>query len=232
MNTMSTVAIIPARGGSKSIPGKNLILFCGKPLLAWSIMQARMANYIDEVYVSSDNDEILNVAEQYGAIPISRPESISDDRATSESAWLHALDEIEHSGKRVEFVVGLQATSPIRAFSDLDSALKQMRDDKLDSLLSVVEVEDFFNWRMGRGGVESIDYDYKFRQRRQDTENRYLENGSFYIFKPKILRVFNNRLGGLIGVHIMERYKMFQIDNPEDITLCEVIMQGYGLNRL
>ena len=226
------VAIIPARGGSRGIPGKNIMPICGKPLLAWSIMQARTASSIDKVFVSSDSDEILSVAEQYGATPIRRPELLSGDTAASELAWLHALDEIENSGTKVGFIVGMQATSPIRAFSDLDSAIKQMKQDNLNSLLSVVEVEDFFNWRVGQSGPESIDYDYQSRKRRQNIERRYLENGSFYIFRPEILRSLNNRLGGKIGIYIMERYKMFQIDNPEDVTLCEVIMHGYGLDKL
>jgi CMP-N,N'-diacetyllegionaminic acid synthase len=226
------VAIIPARGGSEGIPGKNLIQICGRPLLAWSIMQASMVRRIDKVFVSSDSDEILSIATQYGATPIRRPDSISSDEASSESAWIHALEQIEHAGIDVHLIVGLQATSPIRSSLDLENAIAQMQKDKLDSLLSVVEVEDFFNWRLGQSGPESIDYDYRSRSRRQDLERRYLENGSFYIFRPEILRKLNNRLGGKIGIHIMERYKMFQIDNIEDVALCEIIMQGYGLDKL
>lgn len=226
------VAIIPARGGSKGIPNKNIISICGKPLLAWSIMQARRATSIDKVFVSSESDEILSVAKKNGATPIRRPESLSVDTASSESAWQHALEEIEQSGTKVDFIVGMQATSPIRAFSDLDNAIMQMNQDNLDSLLTVVEVEDFFNWRVGQSGLESIDYDYQSRKRRQDIARRYLENGSFYIFRPEILRNFNNRLGGKIGMQIMERYKMFQIDNMEDVMLCEIIMKGYGLDKL
>jgi CMP-N,N'-diacetyllegionaminic acid synthase len=226
------VAIILARGGSKGIPNKNLISICGKPLMVWSIMQACMATSIDKVFVSSESDEILSVAMQYGATPIRRPESLAGDTASSESAWLHALDEIEHAGTKADFIVGMQATSPIRAFSDLDSAITQMKQDNLDSLLSVVEVEDFFNWRVGQSGPESIDYDYQSRKRRQDIGTRYLENGSFYIFRPEILRNCSNRLGGKIGMQIMERHKMFQIDNLEDVTLCEIIMHGYGLDKI
>ncbi len=226
------VAIIPARGGSKGIPGKNLRLICGKPLLAWSIMQARAAKSIDSVWVSSDSNDILAVAEEYGAIPIRRPEELSGDAASSESAWLHALEQIEHSGANVDLIVGMQATSPIRDASDLDAAIGQVKRESLDSLLTVTEVEDFFNWRIGSDGPESVNYDYRSRKMRQLIEKRFLENGSFYIFRPEILRAFNNRLGGKIGMHVMERHKMFQIDNPEDIILCESIMRGYGLDKL
>jgi N-acylneuraminate cytidylyltransferase len=225
------IAIIPARGGSKGIPGKNLKLVCGKPLLAWSILHARSANLVDSVWVSSDSDEILAVAAEYGAHPVRRPENLSGDTATSESAWQHALDYVEASGVDVELVIGMQPTSPIRASADLDVAVAQMRSDALDSLLTVAEVEDFFTWRVGVDGPESINYDYRSRQRRQQIEKRYLENGSFYIFKPSIIRTLGNRLGGKIGMHVMERYKMFQIDNPEDILLCESIMRGYRLDQ-
>lgn len=91
-NKLNTIAIIPARGGSKGIPGKNLLPFCGKPLLAWSIEQALSSKYIKSVYVSSDDDEILEVAESYGAIGIKRPKELATDTSTSEEALLHTLN--------------------------------------------------------------------------------------------------------------------------------------------
>lgn len=226
------VAIIPARGGSKGVPGKNLKPVCGVPLLAWSILQASGAASVDSVWVTSDSDDILAVAREYGANAVRRPDALSGDTATSESAWQHALQEIEGAGVIVDFIFGMQATSPIRASSDLDQALEKVRQEKLDSLLTVTEVEDYFNWRFGPDGPESINYDYRSRKRRQLIEKNYLENGSFYIFRPSILKNFNNRLGGSIGMHVMERHKMFQIDNPKDIVLCEAIMRGYGLDQL
>lgn len=226
------VAIIPARAGSKGIPGKNLNPICGLPLLAWSIARARSAKLIDSVWVSSDGEEILAVAEKYGAVSIKRPPELSGDAASSESAWLHALEKIEHSGRNVDLIVGMQPTSPIREATDLDAAIGQVRREHLDSLLSVTEVEDFFNWRLGPDGPESINYDYRSRKLRQMIEKQYLENGSFYIFRPEILRIRGNRLGGKIGMYVMERHKMFQIDNAEDIVLCESIMRGYGLDKL
>lgn len=226
------VAIIAARAGSKGILGKNLMPFCGMPLLAWSITQARTASLVDSVWVSSDGDDILAVAEEYDAGPIRRPAEFSGDTAQPESAWLHALQEIERSGVKVDLIVGMQLTSPLREVSDLDEAIEQVRRDELDSLLSVTKVEDFFNWRIGLDGPESVNYDYRSRKPRQLIEKRYLENGSIYIFRPEILRACNNRLGGKIGMYVMARHKMFQIDNPEDVVLCEVIMRGYGLDKL
>jgi CMP-N,N'-diacetyllegionaminic acid synthase len=229
----ATVAIIPARGGSRGIPRKNLVDLCGKPLVAWSILHARGCPEIDSVWVTSDSDEILEAAERYGAKPIRRPVELSDDSASSESAWLHALDTIEAGGLTIDRVVGMQATSPIREADDLTRALARFERDRLDSLFTCCEVEDFFMWRHdGEGGPVSVNYDYRHRKRRQDIDKRYLENGSFYIFRPALLRATNNRLGGRIGMYVMEKHKMFQIDDPADLALCEAILRGYGLDRI
>lgn len=226
--TRKTLAVIAARGGSKGIPHKNLLDLCGKPLIAWTVEQARAARGVDVVAVSSDSDSILAAAEAAGAIGVRRPEDISGDLASSESAWLHALNAIDERIGRCERIVALQATSPIRESSDIENALATFDRDHLDSLLSVCEVEDYFNWRIGASGPEPINYDYHNRRMRQQIEKRYLENGSFYVLIPSLLREQNNRLGGKIGFHVMDRHKMFQIDRPEDVKLCAAIMRSYG----
>ncbi|MGR4931066.1 acylneuraminate cytidylyltransferase family protein [Bradyrhizobium sp. CAR08] len=223
-----TLAVIAARGGSKGIPHKNLLDLCGKPLIAWTVEQARAARGVDVVAVSSDSDNILAAAEVAGAIGVRRPEDISGDLASSESAWLHALNAADERMGRFERIVALQATSPIRESSDIEDALATFDRDHLDSLLSVCEVEDYFNWRIGASGPEPINYDYHNRRMRQQIEKRYLENGSFYVLIPSLLREQNNRLGGKIGFHVMDRHKMFQIDRPEDVKLCAAIMRSYG----
>ncbi|KJC50803.1 acylneuraminate cytidylyltransferase family protein [Bradyrhizobium sp. LTSP857] len=223
-----TLAVIAARGGSKGIPQKNLLDLCGKPLIAWTVEQARAARGVDVVAVSSDSDQILAAAEAAGAVGVRRPDDISGDLASSESAWLHALDAIDERMGRFERIVALQATSPIREPGDLEQALDIFDREHLDSLLSVCEVEDYFNWRIGASGPEPINYDYRNRRMRQQIEKRYLENGSFYVLIPSLLREQNNRLGGKIGFHVMERHKMFQIDRPEDVKLCAAIMRSYG----
>ena len=224
------VAIIPARGGSKGIPGKNLLTVAGKPLIAWSIEHALNSSKIDSVWVTSDSAEILSVAEAYGANAIRRPASISGDEATSEEAWIHALKKIQITSE-VDLVVCIQPTSPIRGSHDLDEAIDKFFVEKLDSLLSVTKIEDHFEWTMGINGAVPVNYDFKNRKRRQDIEVRYLENGSFYLISPELLMANNNRLGGVVGLYEQEQYKMYQIDNAEDIELCEAILNGYGLNE-
>jgi CMP-N,N'-diacetyllegionaminic acid synthase len=224
-----TLAVIAARGGSQGIPRKNLIDVCGKPLLAWTIEHAKATSGIDLVAVSSDSDEILAAAEAFGAVGVRRPAEISGGKAPSEVAWRHALDALDSAREPITRVVALQATSPIREPSDLSGALEQYEREQLDSLLSVCEVRDYFNWRIGADGrPEAVNYDYHTRRMRQQIERRFLENGSFYVFKPRVLREENNRLGGRIGLFIMDRHKMFQIDEPADVELCGIIMRGYG----
>lgn len=224
-----TLAVIAARGGSKGVPRKNLLDICGQPLLAWSVRHARGAKGVTEVIVSSDDESILDVARQHGAIAVRRPGDISGDSATSESAWLHALEAREASGVTYDRIVALQATSPIRESSDIEAALEMFERETLDSLITVAAVEDYFCWQLDEDGVaHSVNYDWRNRQPRQNIEKQFLENGSFYVFRPHLLRSTGNRIGGRIGLFEMDRHKMFQIDSPEDVKICAAIMAGFG----
>lgn len=142
-SSTGAITIILARGGSKGIPHKNLINFAGKPLLAWSILQANSAKSVEEVYVSSDSDAILDVAARFGAKTIKRPDAFSTDTATSESALLHALDAITaERGAEPEHIVFLQATSPLREPSDIDGAVETFVSQAADSLFSDAVLDD------------------------------------------------------------------------------------------
>ncbi|NLW91140.1 MAG: acylneuraminate cytidylyltransferase family protein [Syntrophomonadaceae bacterium] len=221
---MKTIAIIPARGGSKGIPGKNIMDFCGKPLIAWSILQAKHTPEIDEVYLTSDSNEILDIAKEFGASTIVRPADIAGDTASSESAIEHALSVI---GNDVELVIMLQATSPLRKPDDLSKAIRQFREEKWDSAFSGAMLDDFLIWDLDQEGqLKSFNYDYLNRGRRQDRKSQYVENGSFYLFKPEILAQ-GNRMGGKIGVYLMEFWQTFEIDNRDDIKLMEILFQTF-----
>jgi CMP-N,N'-diacetyllegionaminic acid synthase len=220
---LRSIAIIPARGGSKGIPGKNIIDLCGKPLIAWTIDHAVQTPELDAVYVSSDSDEILSVAKQYGAIPIKRPSDIAGDTAPSESAIQHALSVIPGP---VGLAVMLQPTSPLRKPDDLSRAIRQFRDHGWDSAFSGAELDDFLIWeRDGEGKLKSFNYDFRKRGRRQDRKPQYVENGSFYLFKPQIIAA-GNRLGGNIGVSIMEFWQTFEIDTPADLELVRMLFEA------
>lgn len=224
---MKIATIILARGESKGIPNKNIIDFCGKPLIAWTIEQAKNSNMANEhIYVSSDDHMILGIAEDYGAIPIERPARFATDAATSESALQHA---IKWSHQDFDAIVFLQPTSPIRTSDDIDNAIKLYLEKEYDSLFSAIELEDFCGWLVHStscGDKLLPAYDYRDRQRRQDKKDTYyLENGSIYIFKPEILFDNDNRLGGDIGIYPMEKYKQYEIDEWDDLGICEFFMR-------
>ena len=225
------VAIILARGGSKGIPGKNIIDFCGKPLIVWTIEQLQGAKGIDSIWVSSDSEEILSISQTCSAEIIHRPAEISGDVATSESGWLHALDYIENKVGCIDLVVAPQVTSPLREPSDIERGLRDFHKQKCDSMFSCSIMEDLFFWKkMPDGKLKSINYDYKNRKCRQDISKQYIENGSFYLFKPEALREYNNRFGCKIGMTEMKFWKMFEIDSMEDLKICEVLMKAFLLN--
>ena len=229
---MKTVAIIPARGGSKGIPRKNVKDFCGKPLLAWSILQAKRSAAIDSVWVTSDDDEILAEAEKWGGKAIRRPAELSGDKATSESAWIHAMDTIEAASGPFEAVVAMQCTSPLRETKDIDNGLRIFGEQGLDSMFAGALIGDFYIWQRDKAGaLQSLNYDWTSRKRRQDFSDQYVENGSFYIFKPGLLRSTNNRLGGKMGVAPMEFWKSFELDTLENWKMCEILMRGFGLDK-
>lgn len=226
MGNKHIITIILARGGSKAIPRKNLLPFCGKPLLAWTILQAKASKYIKEVYVSSDNKEILRVAKRFGAKGIKRPQHLATDTASSEAALIHAFKIAEKESRRkVDLIVFLQATSPLRTASDLDSAIETLRARRVDSLFSAAVLEDYCIWHKPAGKLRSLTFDYRHRGRRQDRKPLYLENGSIYVFKPKILRRYHNRLGGRISTFFMPFWRSYEIDKKEDIGVCEYFMK-------
>lgn len=216
------IVIIPARGGSKGIPKKNIIDLAGRPLIAWSIEQANNSQLVDVVFVSTDDDEIADISRRYGAEIIKRPFELAADSSSSEDALLHAIDFIECEKKiAVDIVVFLQATSPVRERADIDNAIRRFLSGKADSLFSCARLRDYFIWEKGKDNYFSVNYDYHYREPRQHVRPQYLENGSIYIFTPELVRREHNRLGGKIEIYEMESWKSFQIDNWDDVDICE-----------
>ena len=221
------ISIIPARGGSKGIPGKNIIPVAGKPLLAWTIEQSLNAKSVDSTYVTTNNDEIAEVAREYGAKIIWRPESISGDEASSEVALLHAIDHLRKEKKvEPEIIVFLQCTSPLRKKNDIDNAIQMFKDENADSLFSGSEIEDFLFWESKDGELQSANYDYENREIRQHRNPQFVENGSIYLFKPGILKENNNRIGGKVLVYNMDFWQTWEIDKIDDIPLLEYYLNN------
>lgn len=221
---MVITAIIPARGGSKGLPGKNIKTLANKPLIAHSIIHAKETKLVDRVYVSTDDREIAEISRDYGAEIINRPDELAGDTASSESALIHAVEQIEATGVVIDLVVFLQCTSPIRTGTDIDNAIKKVKTEGADSLLSVSPSHRFL-WQEVDGVAKSINYDYRHRLRRQDMPSQYVENGSIYIFKPWVLKELNNRLGGKIALLTMSEATSWEIDSLLDFEIAESLLK-------
>lgn len=227
---MNVSAIILARGGSKGIPNKNRIDFCGKPLISWTIEQCIDAGIDKEqIFVSSDSEQILKIGGEYGVGSILRTPEVSNDTSTSESSWIYSIDYLESNGIKSDWIFAPQVTSPIRESSDIVNAISIARQGDYDSLFSAHKTFHCSLWEDTSEGLSSIGYDWKNRKRRQDSLSQYIENGSFYMFKPDFLKRYNNRMYGKIGVVEMEEWKSFEVDTFEDLKLCSVIMKNYLL---
>ncbi len=221
---MEVLAIIPARGGSKGIPHKNLVPFGGKPLIAWSIEAALETPSVTHVIVSTDDHEIAQTSNFYGAEVIWRPDEISGDEATSESALIHVLDSLDYSP---DVVVFLQATSPLRRSGDVQGAIDKFLSEDADSLFSGRPIEGFIWAQYLDKPVRPINFDPNHRERRQDRIGvHWEENGSIYVFKPIILRRYNRRLAGKVAVYEMDPLDSFQIDEPKDLEMMARLISG------
>ena len=217
-------AIILARGGSKGIPNKNLKLVNGKPLIFWTIEQLKCCDQINDIWVSSDSDQILEYADQNDAKTIKRPSLLANDQASSESAWLHAITYIEEKLKiETNLIVAPQVTSPIRSSDDFSNAIDIFLNEDADSLLSVARLSDYFVWESNGSNFQPVNHDFKKRVTRQDIPYTYLENGSIYIFKTKVIKENNNRLGGKIGYEIFPEEFGRQLDTYLDLEVLKSI---------
>lgn len=213
------VSIIPARGGSKAIPKKNIVDFLGNPLIEYTIKQSKSCEKIDGTYVSTDDDEIAEVSEKAGATVIKRPAEIAGDFASTEDALLHALRELRDAGIDPNIVVLLQCTSPLRRDGDIADTIELVREGPFDSALTCCEDHKFY-WEMTEQGVaEPINYEPKNRSMRQNLSKRYQENGSVYVVRTDLLEEEECRIGGDIGIQEMPESYSFEIDTYDDLEI-------------
>ena len=221
---MKNIIVIPARGNSKGIKKKNLINFCQRPLLYWTLKQAKKSNLIDDIYVSTESKEISKLCKNLGVNVIKRPKKLCADNASSESAIKHIISSIKD---KIDNIVFLQATSPLRKIDDIDNAFKKFKKTKADSLFSGHKAEDFFDiWELKNKKFSPLTINFKNRKPRQIFKTQhFMQNGSIYIFKKKILDRYNNRLGGKIMVSEMDEWQSFQLDNYKQKKIMEVLFK-------
>jgi len=209
---MKIVSLIPARKGSKGIENKNLIDLCGKPLIYYSI-QASKKSLVEETWVSSDSDEILDISKNLGVKTLKRPSELSGDNATSESALIHFAEKINF-----DILVFIQCTVPLIESEDINQGIKKIK--KFDSIVSVTETHQMF-WN-ANGPL----YDINNRLRRQNSVKRYIETGSFFITSKERLLKSNNRLSGNIGFVEIPKHRSFDIDDYDDLKMVKTIINS------
>ncbi|MBR3229512.1 MAG: acylneuraminate cytidylyltransferase family protein [Bacilli bacterium] len=219
------VAFIPVRSGSKSIPLKNIKNIAGRPLVYWTIDSAVECPYISKVYVATDGEEIKQAVENYDKddkgkiIVISRSPETATDTASTESAMLEFAENYNF-----ENIVLIQATSPLLESKDLTEAIQEY--DKYDSMLSVVEQKRFY-WNYNEdGSVSPTNYDFNNRPRRQEFNGNLVENGAFYICSRKNLLKSKCRISGKIGCHVMSEKTYYEIDELDDWTIIESLINS------
>lgn len=223
------VAYIPVRGGSKSIPLKNIKKLNGKPLVYWVIEAAANAKSIDKIYVATDSNVIrecvldLDIA---NLEVIGRSTYSAVDTASTETAMLEFANEIYFDN-----IVLIQATSPLLRGEDLEKGFKVYAQEGTDSVLSVVRQKRFI-WENSENGFSiPVNYNPLFRPRRQEFNGFFVENGAFYITSRKLLLATKSRISGNVRMVEMDEKSYFELDEPSDWEIVEKLLQGYNKNN-
>lgn len=222
------IVFIPVRGGSKSIPLKNIKSFCGKPLVFWVANAAQQAVKVDKIVIATDSAEIKDTVnalnfeklEVYDRNPIN-----AQDTSSTESVMLEYIGAAKIDPEST--MILLQATSPFLKATDIDAGLDQLAASEKDSLLSCANIKRFFWQKDGN----PMNYDFNHRPRRQDFDGVLIENGAMYINKVKNIVANENRLNGSIDIYEMPEYTMTEIDEPDDWVYAEYLMKKYLLKK-
>ncbi len=222
------IGVIPARGGSKGIPKKNIKEINGKPLIAWTIEVAKESKYLDEVIVSTDSEEIKEVAEQFGAyVPFMRPNRLAEDASTSMDVLIHALDYMkEEEGKEFDILMMLEPTSPLREAKDIDASLEALvNHETARSIAGVAYVEDAnpdFVVTLEEGLMRSnTNFVVK---RRQDIDDYYFYEGTIYASFVTDLYSRRNFYHKLALGYVVPKWKAFEIDDMVDFSIIEHLL--------
>lgn len=220
------IAIIPARGGSKGLPGKNIKMLCGKPMIAYTIEAAKQSKFIDHIVVSTDDPLIADIALEYGAeVPFLRPEFLASDTAQAVDNYIYTIDRLskEWNISIEEFVV-LQPTSPLRIAEDIDGAVKMFLEKKADSVISYTQEAHPVLWhKYINDNNEFVDIFDNTIANRQNLRISYYPNGAVYVFRTKIIKERKYYTEKSYG-YIMPRKRSVDIDYQEDFDYVEFLM--------
>jgi len=224
------LAIIPARGGSKRLLGKNILELAGKPLIAWSIEAGTQSKYVDRVVVSTDDESIAKVAREYGAdVPFMRPEKLSGDESTTIDALRHTLNELSEQGEEYEYLIILQPTSPLRTKEHIDEAVEQLIQKNADSIIGVTELEHPIEWTNTL--PENLSMDEFLSKginsmRSQDFPMRYRVNGAIYLLRIDMLLRSNTLFFSKnTYAYIFDKTESIDIDDMNDFLIAKTLIQ-------
>lgn len=221
---MEILAIIPARGGSKGIPGKNLRIVGGASLVARSVSIALNSKSVSRVVVSTDDDAIALEAERSGAEVCRRPAEISDDEAASEAALLHTLNIMKtEQNYEPDVTVFLQCTAPLTHSDDIDGTVRALLDNSADAAFAAVDFHQFLWTREEDGGWHGINHDQTVRQMRQDRPEEVLEAGAVYAMRTDSFLESGHRFCGELAVWKMPRSRFLEIDEPDELAIAEAL---------
>jgi len=224
------LAIIPARGGSKTIPRKNIKLLNGKPLIYYTIKESIKSKYLGRIIVSTEDKEISEISKKYGAEVIERPEELAKDETPTIDVIFHVL-QVQAENFEPGLVVLLQPTSPLRNVQDIDNAIELFLKNDCESVVSVCEAEHSLYWsfEIENRYLKPIFGGKYLNMRRQDLPKVYTPNGAIYVSTPEILRKYKSFYCSKTIPYIMPPERSVDIDNEIDFMLAELLMRKYGL---
>ncbi len=225
-------ALITARGGSKGIPKKNITKLCGKPLIHWTVESAMKSKYVDKIFLSTDNDEIISSVKKFPVeVPFKRPKNLSSDKATSTDVILHFIDWMKKSGNDYDTLLLLQPTSPFRKSEHIDSSIKKfLGSEKALSLISVTEniKSPYLSRKISADGFVENLFNVKSEKRRQDIPVTYYINGAIYLININNFEKYKTFQTPKTLSYIMPYYSSIDIDEPMDLKIAEL----YYKNKL
>ena len=225
INGKTVVAIVPARGGSKGLPNKNILPLCGKPLVSWTIGAALKSKIIDKCIVTTDSDKIAKIAKNIGAeVPFIRPKYLAEDDSSTDDVLIHTIKSLK---ERYDILILLQPTSPLRTERDIDGALNSFFDKEAEAMVSVVKKSHPLEWsfRLYNLKLTSFFNEAKKKRRRQDYAPSYELNGAIYISYVKEFLIHMSFFRENTFAYIMPKNKSVDIDDEIDFALAELIMK-------
>ncbi len=227
MKKLRILAIIPARGGSKGIPHKNIRPFAGKPLLAHTIETARENAYVNRIVVSTDDSAIARVAKKYGADVVPRPVQLASDKSQIIDAILHTLDTLKGQGYEPTHALLLQPTNPMRTSNDITRAVSLLTERKADSVVSVCRTENMLLTKNKRDGLRILNPDTLSSANRQELGAYYkLDGCMIYLTSVRMLREKRSFFAGKLVGYEIERWRAVDIDEPQDFVTGELIFKN------